>query len=142
MVWQPQQVGRVGVRRIRPGSCRTLAPFGVVLVALLYGCAPERPKSVPPSAHSVAKQSGSGAMTFTAPDDGTVYVYDRSKQKMMYAGRLARGDVMQVDARGNEIRVDGRAVSQGELRDLNEYQIWFDTEGPSGKRIDLNTERP
>jgi hypothetical protein len=81
-------------------------------------------------------------MTFTAPDDGTVYVYDRSKQKMMYAGRLARGDVMQVDARGNEIRVDGRAVSQGELRDLNEYQIWFDTEGPSGKRIDLNTERP
>ena len=109
-----------------------LAPFVLVgSVVLAVGCAPERPESVPADARSVAKQSGSNPVNFTAPRDGTVYVYDRSAHKMVYSGRVQRGETLELDPRRDAVRLEGRPVREQDLRDLNEYQVWFEDEGAS-----------
>src|SRR5688572_25605897 len=112
------------------GKTRPLVVTGALLLyaMLAGGCAPERPESVPADARSVAKQSGTNPLNFTAPEDGSAYVYDRSSQKMVYSGRLQRGETLEVDPRRNGVRVDGRKVVEAKLRDLNEYQVWFDAE--------------
>ena len=101
----------------------------LALWAVAAGCAPERPESVPADARSVAKQAGNNPVNFTAPHDGTVYVYDRSAQQMVYAGRVQRGETLELDPRRDSVRLEGRTVLEKDLRDLNEYQVWFDEEG-------------
>ena len=108
------------------------------------GCASERPKSVPADARSIARQTGSNPVNFTAPEDGNIFVYDRSTQKMVYSGRLRRGDTLELDPKRDEIRVDGRSVLESNLRDLNEYQVWFDKEpsaATAGTRVEVNTPK-
>lgn len=103
--------------------------YAVVASAVLSaGCAAERPESVPADARSVAKQAGNNPVNFTAPHDGMVYVYDRSAQKMVYSGRVQRGETLELDPRRDNVRLDGRTVLEKDLRDLNEYQVWFDEE--------------
>ena len=130
------------------GCNRALGCAGaLLLVAMMAGCAPERPESVPADARSVARQSGSQPVNFTAPSDGTAFVYDRSAQKMVYSGRLKHGETLELDPRRNGVRVDGRQVVEAKLRDLNEYQVWFDAEPQStpsgsstaGSRITVKT---
>ena len=98
----------------------------LALWAVAAGCAPERPESVPADAQSVAKQSGHNPINFTAPHDGMVYVYDRSANQMLYTGRVERGDTLELDPRKDVVRLDGKPVLEKSLRDLNEYQVWFD----------------
>ena len=98
------------------------------LCVMATGCAPERPESVPADARSVAKQSGNNPVNFTAPRDGTVYVYDRSASRMVYSGRVQQGETLELDPRRDNVRLEGRVVLEKDLRDLNEYQVWFDDE--------------
>jgi hypothetical protein len=124
-----------------------LALVGAVIMAAVGGCAPERPGSVPADARSVAKQSGQNPINFTAPADGTIFVYDRSNQKMVYSGRLRQGDTLEVDSRRNQVRLDGRVINEGKLRDLHEYQVWFDQEPArpveaAGTQVQIKTEKP
>jgi hypothetical protein len=98
------------------------------LCVMLAACAPERPESVPADARSVAKQSGNNPVNFTAPRDGTVYVYDRSAGRMVYSGRVQQGETLELDPRRDNVRLEGRVVLEKDLRDLNEYQVWFEDE--------------
>ena len=109
---------------------RTLAVLaGLCWLCALSGCAAERPESVPADARSVARQSGNNPVNFTAPHDGMVYVYDRSANQMVYSGRVQRGETLELDPRHDKVRLEGRPVLEKDLRDLNEYQVWFDDEG-------------
>ena len=47
---------------------------------------------------------------------------------MVYSGRLRDGETIEVDPKRDKVRVDGRVVLEKQLRDLNEYQVWFDRE--------------
>lgn len=109
---------------------------GLVLgISLLSaGCGPKHPESVPADARSVAKQDGTQPVNFTAPRDGTVYVYDRSEKEMLYSGRVRQGETLELDPRRDKVRLEGRVVMEKDLRDLNQYQVWFDEEGaaPAG----------
>ena len=116
----------------------------VVVAALAGGCGSKRPQSVPADARSVAQQSGSHPVNFTAPGDGTIFVYDKSSKKMVYSGRMKQGETLEMEAKRNNIRVDGRVVFEQRLRDLNEYQVWFDEEpsaATAGKRVEVKTEQ-
>ena len=130
----------IDTRRAEGLKCYAVAGGALLLALAACGCGPERPSSVPADARSVAKQSGANPITFTAPEDGTAFLYNRSTSKMIYSGRLKRGDTIEVDPKRNEIRVDGRTALQPELRDLNEYQMWFDPEAHPGSRIDVKTD--
>ena len=119
--------------------------FGVlVVVALAGGCASKRPQSVPADARSVAQQSGSYPVNFTAPGDGTIFVYDKSSKRMVYSGRMKQGETLEMEPKRNNIRLDGRVVLEQRLRDLNEYQVWFDEEptaATAGRRVEVKTEQ-
>jgi hypothetical protein len=104
-----------------------LALFSLGL--LCPGCAAERPGSVPEDARRLAKHSGTSSFVFTAPGDGEVFIYDRTQNKLVYSGRVRRGESLEVDAKDDRITLNARVVSEEDLRDLDEYEIWFD-EGP------------
>lgn len=123
---EPNRIARAFARvSPLPFPC-ALAAF--LVATLVAGCAPERPESVPADARSVSKQTGSNPINFTAPEDGTVYVYNRSTKKMIYSGALKRGQAMELDPKADVLRIDGRTVQETGLRELNEYQVWFDAE--------------
>ena len=132
------------MKRVKHIHAVSSGAAAMVLVAALAGCAPERPESVPADAQSVARQSGSNPINFTAPDDGNAFVFDRSTQKMVYSGRLKRGETLELDPRRDGVRVDGRKVVETRLRDLNEYQVWFDADqsATAGSRITIQTTQP
>jgi hypothetical protein len=119
---------KVTEMRISKALCYT-STFVVGIGLLAAGCAKDRPESVPADARSVAKQGGTQPVNFTAPRDGTVYVYDRTSQKMLYSGRVRQGETLELDPMRNKVRLEGRVVMEKNLRDLNQYQVWFDEEG-------------
>lgn len=112
---------------------RAAAATGAILVsvAVLVGCSTDRPPSIPRTARSVSIQGGKDAVRFTAPQRGIAYVYDRSTHNMVYTGWLRGGETIELDPQSDEVRIEGRAVAQRDLRDLSGYEVWFDTKDPS-----------
>jgi hypothetical protein len=109
---------------------RSIPTTALITLLALYvfcpGCASERPKSVPEGARQLGKHSGTSSFVFTAPNDGEVFIYDRSANKIVYSGRVRRGESLQVNAKDDRITLAGRVVSEENLRDLDEFEIWFD----------------
>ncbi|HZN69598.1 MAG TPA: hypothetical protein VFB66_30260 [Tepidisphaeraceae bacterium] len=108
-------------------SLFTRAATGIVsslgLCLMVTGCAADRHEDIPKSAPMVAK--GQTDVTWAAPSEGDVYVYDQSEGKMLYSGRVERGDNLVVDARKDRIRLDGRTVMDKQIRDNNEIEVFF-----------------
>ena len=99
----------------------------LLIAAAALGCTPsDRPATVPASAHSIVRQKGNHLITFTAPERGVAFVYDRSTQNKIYAGWIKGGETLEVDPAHGEVRIDGHAVVQKELHDSSEYELWFD----------------
>ena len=87
----------------------------------------------------IAETEARRQIVVTAPEDGTAFLYNRSTSKMIYSGRLKRGETIELDPKRDQIRVDGRTAQETSLRDMNEYQMWFDPEAHPGSRIDVKT---
>jgi hypothetical protein len=104
---------------------RNTAVVAVSSVALLLGvgCAGERHEDIPPSARLMVKDSGN--VSFAAPDDGMVYVYDRSSGKMLYSGRIREGENLSIDAMDDQIRLNGQIVMDEQIRDNDELRVFF-----------------
>ena len=100
----------------------------VLLVAAVIGCSTGRPPSVPRSAKSVAMPATGGGETlsFTAPERGIAYVFDRSTNNMVYTGWLKGGEMLELDPRQDEVRIEGRAVVERDLPDGSKFEVWFD----------------
>jgi hypothetical protein len=89
----------------------------------LTGCAADRHEDIPKSAPMVAK--GETDVTWQAPSEGEVFVYDQSEGKMLYSGRVQRGDTLVIDARKDKIELAGRTVMDKQIRDHNQVEIFF-----------------
>jgi len=92
-------------------------------VVLGFGCAAERHESIPPSAKLMVKDSGN--VSFSAPDDGDVYVYDRSSGQLLYSGRMREGENLSIAAMEDEIKLNGRVVRDQQIRDNDEVRVFF-----------------
>jgi hypothetical protein len=104
---------------------RNTAVVAVSSVALLLGvgCAGERHDEIPPSARLMVKDSGN--VSFAAPDDGEVYVYNRANGNLLYSGRVRQGENLSVNAMEDEIRLNGRVVRDQQIRDNDELRVFF-----------------
>ena len=98
-----------------------LGTVGLCLVA--PGCASERNRDVPSDAPIVAQ--GEKTLTYRAPGEGTIYVYDKGGNAVLYSGRLQRDEVLQVDAMRDKILVDGRTVMDKQIRDHTPINVFF-----------------
>jgi hypothetical protein len=117
---------------------RNTAVLALSSMAAMFavGCAGERHESIPPSAKLMVKDAGN--VSFAAPDDGMVYVYDRSSGKMLYSGRIREGENLNIAAMDDEIRLNGRVVMDEQIRDNDELRVFFRPEPQSetaGARI-------
>lgn len=97
----------------------SIALFG----ALVVGCQAERHAEIPTGASLVAE--GNNRISYTAPGEGMVWVYNKGNGHMEYAGRVTRGDMVLVDPDADKISVNGRNVNDKPLTTLDDKRIFF-----------------
>jgi len=73
---------------------------------------------------------GGEAVSFTAPDRGIAYVYERSSRTMVYSGWLKAGEALELDPGRDEVRIGGRPVAQRQMGDMSGFEVWFDPRSP------------
>jgi hypothetical protein len=99
------------------------APAALGLSLLLAGCANDQ-REIPPTARMVTE--GTTNVTATAPHDGTVYVFDDTSNKMVYIGKVDKGDTVSVDSKNDQVLLGAKPAVQRELWDTHRYQVYFD----------------
>ncbi len=102
---------------------------GAALVAM-PGCETMNAK-VPSTAQPVAM--GTGNTMYQAGHDGTIYVYDKTWNKLVYTGQVRAGQAVVLDAVGDKVTIDGRTVvEQIPLGEGSQYQFFLDTRPVAG----------
>ncbi len=70
--------------------------------------------------------SGNGMVHYTAPDAGTVYVFDHNAQRLMWSGPVMKGQTVDIDTQRNQIRASGRVVADKLMSGANRHDIFFE----------------
>ena len=104
---------------------RHFAASAIVGTAMVVGgCAHERHEDIPLSAAEIGE--GKESVFYNAPYDGRVYVYDATRDEMIYNGTLKRGQMVKVDAKDNKILIDNQTAVEKDLVNDHRYKIFFD----------------
>lgn len=110
---------------------RTTAASMILGAAVLAGgCQYERSTAIPPAAARVAE--GNGLLTYTAGHDGSVYVFNRDANEVVFSGQLMKGQAIVVDSQKNQVLVNDRIVTENTLKAGNTYRIFFAPESAMG----------
>ena len=113
----------------------TTAMLGSVAMCLLAtGCAADRNKDVPASAKLVAQ--GEKDLAYRAPEEGNIYVFDKSGQNILYSGRVQRDDLLKVDAMHDRITMNDRVVMDKQIRDHDAINVFFEPD-PRASSLDV-----
>jgi hypothetical protein len=110
------------MRRFGTLTMGMIASVGFCLVAT--GCAADRNKDIPAQAKLVAQ--GEKDLAYRAPQDGTVFVFDKSGQNVLYSGKVDRDDLVKIDAMKDRITINDRVVMDKQIRDHDALNIFFD----------------
>jgi len=105
-------------------SRQIFACSALALALGLAGCAAN--PAVPPDASLMT--SGTTTAKFKPTTDGVVYIVDRTTGNMLYQGKVDRGDIVELNAREDHIKVAGNTVSDRTLDDGHDFEILFKTE--------------
>jgi hypothetical protein len=87
-------------------------------------------ESIPSRADRVAEGTDQ-RLTYTAPTDGTLYVYDASDKKLLFSGPLYRNEEFLLNPTGNVIDVNGRKAGTYNLHTDHRYELYFDRDSAS-----------
>src|SRR5436305_1481423 len=110
------------MRNIRTLTIAMLGSVGMCVLAT--GCAADRNQDVPSSAKLVAQ--GEKDLAYRAPEQGNVYVFDKSGQNVLYSGRVQRDDLLKVDAMRDKILLNDRVVMNKQIRDHDAINVFFE----------------
>lgn len=94
---------------------------------MLPACQSSAMSKVPMNAAPVA--SGIGSLTYRTSSDGTLYIVDKSWDKVVYSGPVKAGQTVAIDAPNDQITIDGRAAASYPLGEGSEYRIFVDQGG-------------
>ncbi|MGN6369534.1 MAG: hypothetical protein ACTHN5_14850 [Phycisphaerae bacterium] len=113
---------------------KCLLTCGLVVAALSFGaCANEQASKIPGRAEPVA--SATGDASYRAAQDGTIYVYDKTWNKLVYTGAVRQDQMIKVEPENSRVLVDGRpVVEQTPLGGADRYDFFLDTSSPAGGR--------
>jgi hypothetical protein len=120
------------MRNIRTLTIAVLGSMGLSILA--GGCAADRNKDIPASAQIVAQ--GEKELAYRAPEDGTIYVFDKSGQNVLYSGRVQRDDLLKVEAMRDRITLNNRVVMDKQIRDHDALNVFFERE-PRSASMDV-----
>ena len=110
------------MRNIRTLTIAMLGSLGMCVLAT--GCAADRNKDVPASAKLVAQ--GEKDLAYRAPEEGNIFVFDKSGQNVMYSGRVQRDDLLKIDAMHDKITLNNRVVMDKQIRDHDAINVFFE----------------
>jgi hypothetical protein len=94
---------------------------GLAMVAL-PGCGSSRPADVPRSA--MLKTEGDERLVYSPGADGTVWVTERSGNRVAYSGPVRAGDTLTFDPADRKLRLNGRVVADRSLGG-GVHQVYF-----------------
>src|SRR4051794_40779252 len=100
-----------------------LPKWAFILLALLGGCMHERSPAIPSDA--TLQTEGEKQLTFRATEPGTVYVYNRNDDKIVYSGEMRRGETLAIDPAKNHVTLDGRPVLEKGLDQNETLRVFF-----------------
>lgn len=100
---------------------------GAGLVLGLAACTNESMQGIPASATLVT--GGSDRLSYRAPADGTVYIYDRDSPRLVYSGEVHRDQLVEVRPGDGRVLLDGRTVTERGLSSGNHYEMYFESGG-------------
>lgn len=83
----------------------------------------DRPHRIPRNADIV--REGVGKLKWTADLDGVIYVYDHEQDSIRYTGPVHRGVEIVVQPKDDAVLLDGRNVSNEDLRRDDTHQLYF-----------------
>lgn len=95
----------------------------IALGAATVGCANRNQDDFVPVGQFATE--GEGALSYVAPQDGTVYVYGGKDNRLVYSGPIKRGETLSVDPRAKSLMIDGRVIS-GALDTGDRHRIYLD----------------
>src|SRR5215218_3858004 len=114
---------RVTPIRLNP----TLAALACLLMAILAGCAGRLPEAtgLPPGAILVAETPDYKA-GFTAPEDGTIYIFTRGKETFLrYSGPIKQDAIFTIDPETNVAMIDKKELDIVIPSGGAHYQVYF-----------------
>jgi hypothetical protein len=106
---------------------------GLMAAALVAvpGCTTMEAK-VPGSAQQVAM--GTGNTMYQVGEDGTIYIYDKTWNKLVYTGQVRQGDNVVLDALGDKVTINGKTVvEQIPLGEGSQYAFYLDSSTPTAR---------
>ena len=119
-------------------ATRKFAALSVVGLGLLAGgCASSDINEIPKTAAVMGDSRGD--ITWSAPHDGMVYVYDSSNNELVYSGQVNAGDSVNLNMGDKDVRINGRKVASDALIHDHRHQIYFDNVPGSRTVIEKRT---
>ena len=110
-----------GVNMIRPAATAVACVFAIQLA----GCTTTPGAGIPRGATLVAETPDFKA-GFTAPEDGTIYIYHRGAESYLrYSGPITKGGVFTIDPESNSANIDGKPLEVTVPGGGNHYQVYF-----------------
>lgn len=113
-------------------SIRLIAAPAIAGAFLLTAGCEIEPQAVPPDATIVSQ--GSDDLTFTAPRDGTIYVYEKNSDRLLYSGKVEAGDVVHLDRQRQRLAIDNQTVFEKDLDGVGDHIIRFSPNDDPTKR--------
>jgi len=100
-----------------------LAALLGISVMLLAGCMEDRRADIPSNA--IQASSGNSKLTYTPSQDGTIWVFDKTNNRIDYSSPVTAGSAVEVDPDANTITVNGRTVMNGSLARGADHTVFF-----------------
>jgi hypothetical protein len=102
---------------------RLAMPMLALGFILLAGCETDRVSNMP--AGAMMSASGNGQLAYTAPSDGTLWVYDVNNDHIDYTGAVLANQSVVLDPVSRQVTVDGRVVNDKGLDSGAQHRIYF-----------------
>jgi hypothetical protein len=110
--------------------------IATLLVGLVFGvmagCA-DHPSEVPLDGDKVAE--GNQKLLYKAPQAGTIFVYESPDNRLIYRGRVKKGDTVELSTSDDRITINDKTVMEKGLGNGRSYKMFFD---PAGSRKVVN----
>jgi hypothetical protein len=106
---------------------KRICALGTLAGAILFGvagCAHDHSKDIP--ADAVMMSEGTGAVASRSSNDGTVYVYDASDDRIIYQGAVEKNQLVSLDPDKNRLVIDGKTVTEKGINGGHRHKIFFD----------------
>ena len=109
----------------RASAARVVATLAAVTAAHLAGCSSLPSGTGLPRGATLVAETPDFKSGFTAPDDGTIYIFHRGeKSYLRYSGPIPKGAVFTIDPESNAATIDAKPL-EVTVPGGGHYQVYF-----------------